>query len=87
MVRELASAGDNGLVRTWVSDTGTPVDTFAGHAGPVSAVAFTPAGVLSAAAEGGTIVWNTAPSWTLERTIGNTNDLSDVCRPRDGSGL
>ena len=73
---ELASAGDNGLVRTWVSDTGAPVDTFAGHAGPVSAVAITPAGVLSSASEGGTILWNTAPSWTLERTIGDTNDLS-----------
>lgn len=68
---QLVAAGDNGLVRTWAADTGMPVDTFAGHQGPATAAAFAADGtVVSCAATGPAIVWNPAPQWTLERTIG-----------------
>lgn len=68
---QLVAAGDNGLVRTWASDTGLPVDSFAGHQGPATAAAFAADGtVISCAATGPAIVWNPAPQWTLERTIG-----------------
>ena len=54
---QLASAGENNLVRTWQSDTGVAIETFVGHSAAPQAAAFTPAGVLSAAADGGLILW------------------------------
>ncbi len=74
--QQLVSAGENNLVRTWQSDTGSPVDSYVGHAASVQAAAFTPAGVLSAAADGSLILWQATPNWTLERTIGNVDDLA-----------
>lgn len=74
--KQLASAGENNLVRTWQSDTGVPLGTFAGHAAAPQVAAFTAAGVLSAAADGSLIVWQAAPSFTLERTIGGVDDTT-----------
>ncbi len=72
---QLASAGDNQLVRTWTSDNGAPIETFAGHKGAVLAAAFTPDGaVLSGGADPSAILWNSSPAWTLERTIGNVDN-------------
>ncbi|HTM52779.1 MAG TPA: c-type cytochrome domain-containing protein [Pirellulales bacterium] len=69
----LVSASDNGLVRTWSSESGSPVETYAGHQGPVAAAAFAPDGaIVSAGADA--IVWNTSSAWTLERTIGGTDN-------------
>jgi WD40 repeat protein len=74
---QLASAGDNTLVRTWSSDTGAPIDTFEGHKGPAMALAFTPDGaLLSSAADNSTILWNPTPGWTLERTIGSVDSAA-----------
>ena len=71
---QLASAGDNRLVRTWTTDNGAPIETFEGHKGPVLAAAFTTDGaILSGAADNSAIVWNPTPAWTLERTIGNVD--------------
>ncbi len=71
----LASAGDNNLVRTWVSNTGAPVETFAGHKAAVVAAGFAPdASLMSAGADGSLIVWQQTPPWTLERTIGSADD-------------
>ncbi len=74
--QQLLSAGENNLVRTWMSDTGAPVDTFAGHAGAVLAAAYTPQGILSTSEDGAAIVWNANPGWSLARTIGNSDDPS-----------
>ncbi len=75
--KQLAVAGENAIVRTFSTDTGTALDAFAGHQAPVTALAFTPAGdVLSTSADKLAIVWNAAPAWTLERTIGNVEDPS-----------
>jgi WD40 repeat protein len=72
---QLLSAGDNALVRTWSSDRGAPVDTYEGHKGPVLAAMFLADGsILSSAGDNSTILWNTTPDWTLERTIGSVDD-------------
>jgi WD40 repeat protein len=73
---QLVSSSENKLVRTWMSDTGAPVDSFAGHQGNISVAAFTPAGVLSAADDGGIIAWNISPGWTLVKTIGSANEAT-----------
>ncbi len=74
--KQIASAGENNLVRTWNSDTGVPIESYAGHSAAPQVAAITPAGVLSAAADGGIILWQAAPSFTLERTIGNVDDVA-----------
>jgi WD40 repeat protein len=71
----LAVGGDNKLVQTWSAETGAPADTFAGPAGAIQAIAFTPAGaILSAAADKSVVLWNNQAPWTLERTIGAADD-------------
>ncbi len=71
---QLASGGENQLVRTWTTDNGTPIDTFEGHKGPVLAAAFTADGsLLSGAGDNSTILWNPTPGWTLERTLGSVD--------------
>jgi len=74
--KQLASAGENNLVRTWNSDTGVAIESLVGHAAAPQVAAFTPAGVLSAAADGSVVLWQGAPSFTLERTIGNVDDTA-----------
>jgi WD40 repeat protein len=74
---QLASAGDNGLVRVWASDNGTPIDTFDAHKTTSTAVALTPDGaIVSGGADNAAILWNPTPDWALERTIGNVSDAS-----------
>ncbi len=71
----LTAAGDNKLVQTWASDDGEPVDTFAGPAAPIQAIAWTSGGgIISGAADKTVVLWNTKAPWTLERTIGNPDD-------------
>ncbi|GDY20858.1 hypothetical protein LBMAG56_22040 [Verrucomicrobiota bacterium] len=71
--KTLATAGDDGIVRTWSAETGAPFENFRGHAGVVSAVTFTKDGaLLSTGADKKAIIWNLAPEWKLERTIGSS---------------
>ena len=74
--KQLASAGENNLVRTWNSDTGVAIESFAGPAAAPQVAAFTPGGVFSAAADGSLILWQGAPSFALERTIGGVDDAT-----------
>ena len=72
---QLASAGDNNLVRNWTSDNGTAVETFDGHKGSALAAVFLPDGsLLSSGGDNAVILWNPTPEWKLERTIGNVDD-------------
>lgn len=68
-----ATVGDAGNVFVWDGETGRPVDVYEGHAGAVGAVAYLPdgRGLASAGVDGKAIVWNLAPEWKLERTIGS----------------
>ena len=73
--RLLLSGGDNGALYTWDATTGTPVESYRGHQGPVKAVAFGPdRSIISGSADKRAVVWELAPQWTLERTIGAFDD-------------
>jgi WD40 repeat protein len=61
-----------------MSDTGAPVETFAGHKAAIRGAAFLADGILSVAADGELVVWNPAPAWTLERTIGSAGDADTL---------
>jgi len=68
---QLVSGGDNKVVYTWNATDGAPIDSFTGHAAPVLAVAFGPAGtIVSAGADKSASVWDLSPAWSLERTLG-----------------
>ena len=71
--KTLATAGDDGIVRTWSAETGAPFENFRGHAGAVAAITFTKDGaLLSSGADKKAITWNLAPEWKIERTIGSS---------------
>ncbi len=73
--RTLATGGDFGAIHTWDAETGVAISSYAGHAGPVQAVAFTgDEGIISGAADKSSIVWELNPNWRLERTIGSVDD-------------
>ncbi len=73
--RLLATGGDFGSVHTWDTETGAAVEAYAGHTGPVQAVAFlSDALLLSGSADKSAGVWEANPAWVLERTIGSVDD-------------
>lgn len=75
----LITGGDFGSVHAWDGETGVALAAYAGHAAPISAVAF--AGddaVVSASADGTLRVWVAQPAWKLERTIGSVDDPSTI---------
>lgn len=72
---QLAAGGENLSVRTFVSDTGLPALNFDAKA-PISAVAFAGSNVLSASNDKTAVLWDTAPAWKLERTIGSYENAS-----------
>ncbi|MBI5761499.1 MAG: hypothetical protein HZA46_23560 [Planctomycetales bacterium] len=69
--KELATAGDDGLIHTWDATTGVPLDLLAGHAGPVVSLAYTTNKLLvSGSADQTAKVWNLRPAWALAGTLG-----------------
>lgn len=73
--RLLAAAGDDGIVRAYLADTGAPYETFAGHSGAIGAVRFAPQGtLLSASSDNTARLWDPAPVWTFVGQIGPTSD-------------
>ena len=77
--RSLASGGDFGVLHTWDADTGKAVAGYAGHAGPVRAVAYlSDAAFVSASSDKNAVVWDLNPSWRLERVIGDINDPAQL---------
>ena len=76
---DLATAGDDQLVRTWSAQNGADLDTYPGQLGPVRALAYTPDGrIISSADQNGAVVWRTVPSWHLARTIGTGDEKSPL---------
>ncbi|MBM3831422.1 MAG: hypothetical protein FJ406_12935 [Verrucomicrobia bacterium] len=72
--RLLATAHEDGAVRTWSAITGTAIETYKGGA---SAVAFAANGVLAAAGQQ-IMAWNAQPEWKLVRTIGSATGPSPL---------
>lgn len=73
--KSLFTGGEDQLVHSWDAETGVAIEIFTGHNAPITALAPLPDGNLfSAAANNTAIIWNTAPEWTLARTIGSIDD-------------
>jgi WD40 repeat protein len=75
----VAIGGENNVVYTFDTETGAAVNSFTGHNAAISSLSFTSGGnIISTAADKTTIVWNTSPLWTLERTIGTPDGASPI---------
>jgi WD40 repeat protein len=69
--KEVATAGDDGLIHTWDATTGSPLDLLTGHGGPVLSLAYTSNKLLvSGAADQTAKVWSLRPAWTLAGVLG-----------------
>lgn len=67
-----ATTGEDQIVHTWDGETGAAIDTFTGHAAPVTLLAYTADNdVLSVGANNTVFLWNTNPEWKLVRTVGS----------------
>lgn len=78
----LAAAGDDNLVHTYNTTDGGALDVFAGHAGVVTALAFTSdGGLVSGSADQTVKVWSTTPNWTLAGQLGPKADAPLDLRP------
>lgn len=67
------TAGDDGLIQAWSTETGGTLGVQATAGKPVAALAQTSNGLLSVSDKSLTH-WNPSQAWTLERTIGNADD-------------
>ncbi|MEO9593466.1 serine/threonine-protein kinase [Rhodopirellula bahusiensis] len=87
--KRLASAGDDKLIRTWDSVTGSPLATFTGHSHLVGSVAYSPNGKLLASASGdGTVrLWDVDSGKTLQVLRKHTGSVNDVAFQPDGQQL
>lgn len=78
----LAAGGDDATIQLYRSETGEGKGSLSGHAGAVLALAFTgDGGLVSASADKSTKIWEPAPDWTYEATLGPADaaaaDVSD----------
>src|SRR5206468_12921058 len=75
----VATGGDDQEIHTWNAETGTAIETFKGHKGPVFAVAFAgKVALISGAADRSAVVWDLNPGWSLARTIGTGDATSPI---------
>ncbi len=75
----VGTGGDDQLVHTWSAEDGTAFETFKGHKGSVSAVAYGKEGALVlSASDHAAVVWDANPAWTLERVIGTDDATSPI---------
>lgn len=74
-----ATAGDDALVQTWDSTKGRALQAFAGHQGPIVAVAVSGEAIVSASADKTSVVWDAHPDWKLVARLGaSAEDPLDV---------
>jgi WD40 repeat protein len=88
--RWLATASDDGTVRTWDATTGRELTVIAGHSGGVNSVAIAPDGEwLASGGDDGTVrIWDATTG--RERTIldvGDAGDVASVAIAPDGSWI
>ena len=75
----VATAGDDQLIHTWSADIGVPFETYKGHTGALASVTFiSPNQIASGGADRNIILWNLAPAWSLERTLGTGDSASPI---------
>lgn len=71
----LATAGDDGVVRTWDAKTGKPCDEIRGHQGPVTGLVAGPdRALISLSDDKSAIVWDGDPQWHYAGVLGPAND-------------
>lgn len=69
--KSVATAGDDGVVRTWDAKTGKPLDDFTAHKGPVAQLVAGPDRLLVSLSEDkSAILWDANPSWQLAGVLG-----------------
>ncbi|MFM7242050.1 MAG: c-type cytochrome domain-containing protein, partial [Opitutia bacterium] len=76
--KQVVTAGEDGIVRTWSAADGSGIENFKGHTGAVKAVALVAGAVVSAGSDGKLIVWDSQPEWKLVRTIGSATATSPL---------
>jgi WD40 repeat protein len=76
----LVTAGDDGLIHTWNADDAKPLEVIASHKGKVESLTAAPTGqqVFSGGDDAEARMWELAPKWTLERTIGTSTGKSPL---------
>ncbi len=76
----LAAAGDDGIIRTLYSETGTLCKVIADRQPALRSVAFIGAGVLLAFDQAGRAAsaWDLSSPWKLERTLGSADGPSPI---------
>ncbi len=68
---QLVTAGTDQLVHIWNPTTGEPIETFAGHEGPIGALSLSQAGTLvSGSSDHRVVVWDRNPPWQLVGQLG-----------------
>lgn len=73
--RHLATAGDDGVIRTWDAKTGKPLDELRGPTAPVThLVAAAEQGLLSLGDDKSLILWDADPVWQYAGVLGPSND-------------
>jgi WD40 repeat protein/tRNA A-37 threonylcarbamoyl transferase component Bud32 len=84
-----ASGGIDGKIKLWDAVSGAAVDTFEGHTGSVSGVAFSPDGRrLASAGDDKTVrIWDVAGGVEMLSLRGHTNMVSAVAFSPDGKRL
>jgi len=71
----LATAGDDGVIRTWDAKTGKPLDEFRGHTAPVQALAVGPDRTLVGLGDDKALsVWDSNPPWQYAAVLGPAAD-------------
>ena len=76
--KQVITAGEDGIVRTWSAADGRGVENYQGHTGAVKAVAFVGSTAISAGSDGKVIAWDTQPEWKLARSIGSATGPSPL---------
>lgn len=78
----VAVAGDDNLVHTFNTTDGGALELYTGHAGPVTALAFTAdGGLVSGSADQSVKVWSVIPKWTLAGQLGPKPEAPLDLRP------
>ncbi|HBY92696.1 MAG TPA: hypothetical protein DEP84_01835 [Chloroflexi bacterium] len=79
---EVVSAGEDGIVQVWDSETGQNLRAFGAHSGPIYSVSFSPSGgfILTAGDDGSARIWDATGSGELIALTGHCGVSSGFCQ-------